>query len=180
VLVPTSSGGNLSAIWKGFKEFYEIGLIDKLPRMVCIQSEGCAPIVKALKEGKSNTEIWPKAQTIAHAIANTNPALASGRRALKILTESSGTAEAVSDEEILIAQRLLATKEGILAEPAGAASVAGLMKLIENKSADKGDSAVCVVTGSGLKDIESTMKICQKPIRIGSWDEFRKKLGDIL
>jgi len=180
VLIPTSSGGYLSAIWKGFKEFYDIGLINGLPRIVCIQSEGCAPIVKAFKEGKLDTEVWPKAQTIAHAISNTNPALASGRRVLKILAKSGGIAETVSDDEILDAQKLLATKEGVLAEPAGAASFAGLKKLIENGVIDKSDFAVCIITGSGLKDIESTTKICEKPIRINSWDEFREKLGDLL
>ncbi len=180
VLVPTSSGGYLSAIWKGFKEFYEIGLINNLPRMICIQSEGCAPIVKAFKEGKSGTEIWPNPHTIAHAISNSDPSLASSRLVLKILAKSFGTAEAVSDDEISNAQKLLAVKEGIFAEPASAAPVAGLRKLMEKGLIDKDESAVCVVTGSGLKDVESALKICEKTLAVSSWDEFRKKLRKMI
>ena len=180
VLIPTSSGGYLSAIWKGFKEFYEIGFIDRLPRMVCIQSEGCAPIVKAFKERKPDTEVWPNPHTIAHAISNSDPSLASSRRVLKILAKSKGTAEAASDEEISNAQKLLAIKEGIFAEPASAAPIAGLKKLIEKGLIDKNESATCIITGSGLKDVESALKICEKTITVDSWDEFRKKLGKII
>jgi len=180
VLIPTSSGGYLSAIWKGFKEFYEIGFINRLPRIVCIQGEGCAPIVKAFKEGKTDTEVWPNPHTIAHAISNQDPSLASSRRVLKILAKSKGTAEAVSDEEISNAQKLLAIKEGIFAEPASAAPIAGLKKLIEKGLIDKNESATCIITGSGLKDVESALKICEKTITVDSWDEFRKKLGKII
>jgi len=180
VLIPTSSGGYLSAVWKGFKEFHEIGFIDHLPRMVCIQSEGCAPIVKAFKERKTDTEVWPNPHTIAHAISNQDPSLASSRRVLKILAKTKGTAEAVSDEEISNAQKLLAIKEGIFAEPASTAPIAGLKKLIEKGLIDKNESAICIITGSGLKDVENALKICEKTITVDSWDEFRKKLGKII
>ncbi|MFQ6076277.1 MAG: threonine synthase, partial [Candidatus Bathyarchaeia archaeon] len=111
VVIPTSSAGNISAQWKGWRELQEVGLVDALPAMVAIQAEGNAPIVKAFKGGRDYVEPTKEPKTIAHAIANPDPP--SGRRALKILRESEGLAEAVSDREILEAQKLLAGTEGL-------------------------------------------------------------------
>ena len=179
VVVPTSSGGNFSAIWKGFKEFYELDLIDKLPRMVCVQSEGCAPIVEAFKN-RSELKPWPKPQTIAHSISNPNPILASGRRVLKILDECEGLAIAVSDEEILEAQKQLAVMEGLFVEPASAATVAGLKKLVEESVIDRDEKVVCVLTGLGLKDTEVVKSRVKEPISVKSWSQFREILGDLM
>jgi len=179
VVVPTSSGGNFSAIWRGFKEFYELGLIDRLPRMVCVQSEGCAPIVEAFKS-RSGLKPWPKPKTIAHSISNPNPILASGRRVLRILDECEGLAVAVSDEEILEAQKQLAVMEGLFVEPASAATVAGLKKLVEESVIDRDEKVVCVLTGLGLKDTKVVESRVKEPISVKSWSQFREILGDLM
>ncbi|RKX51421.1 MAG: threonine synthase [Thermotoga sp.] len=166
VIVPTSSGGNISAIWKGFKEFLNLGLIKKLPRMICVQSEGCAPIVKAYKEHASSTELWRNPNTIAHSISNPDPRLASSERTLKLLKESHGYAIAVSDNDILHAQKILALKEGIFAEPASAAPIAAIPHLLEKGVIEKDDKIVCIITGTGLKDIKSSKRNINRPIEI--------------
>jgi len=178
IIVPTSSGGNFSAIWKGFKEFYEIGLIDKLPQMICVQSEGCAPIVKAFTE-KTDLKPWPKPNTIAHSISNPNPLLASGKRVLRILNKANGLAITVSDKEIIEAQKLLAVKEGLFVEPASAASIAALIKLIRNGKINKDENIVCILTGTGLKDMEIVRKQVKAPIKIKTWNEFERILSQI-
>jgi len=180
VIIPTSSGGNISAYWKGFREFKTIKLIDQAPNMVCIQASGCAPIVKAFKEGKENPELWLSPDTVAHSISNPNPSLASGKRCLTLLKESDGIAEDVSDIEILGAQKLLAESEGIFAEPAAAASIAGLKKLINNGYIDEDDRVVCVITGAGLKDVKSALKNCKKPSNIKTRDELWSALSGYL
>jgi len=180
VIIPTSSGGNISAYWKGFKEFNTIKLIDSIPNMVCIQAAGCAPIVKAFKEGRENPELWPSPETVAHSISNPNPALASGRRCLNLLRESNGIAEDVSDDEILRAQKLLATTEGIFAEPAAAASIAGLKKLINNGYVGKNERVVCVITGAGLKDVKNALKNCGNPSKVMTKDELWSTLSGYL
>ena len=177
VIIPTSSGGNISAYWKGFREFKAIRLIDRVPNMVCIQAAGCAPIVKAFKEGKEKPELWPSPETVAHSISNPDPSLASGRRCLNLLRESDGIAEDVSDDEILSAQKLLATTEGIFAEPAAAASIAGLKKLINNGNIDEDDRVVCVITGAGLKDVKSALKNCVKPSKVKTREELWNTLS---
>jgi len=180
VIIPTSSGGNISAYWKGFFEFKTIKLIDRLPNMVCIQAAGCAPIVKAVKDGKESPELWPSPETVAHSISNPNPSLASGRRCLTLLRESDGIAEDVSDLEILDAQKLLAATEGIFAEPAAAASIAGLKKLINNGYIDEHEKVVCVITGAGLKDVKSALNNCAKPSEVKTRDELWKALSGFL
>ncbi|KPV63997.1 MAG: Threonine synthase [Candidatus Bathyarchaeota archaeon BA1] len=178
MIIPTSSGGNISAHWKGWKELKQIGFVEKLPSMVAIQAEGCCPIVRAFQGGKEFIEPFKKARTIAHSILNPDPP--SGQRVLKLLKESNGMAEAVSDKELLDAQKLLAETEGIFAEPAGAASVAGLKKLLEKRVINKDEKIVCVVTGAGLKDVKSALKICGKPIRLKSWDDCRQLLESMV
>ncbi len=180
VIIPTSSGGNISAYWKGFRELSTIKLIDRVPNMVSIQAAGCAPIVKAFKEGKESPELWPSPETVAHSISNPNPVVASGRRCLNLLRESSGIAEDVSDSEILSAQKLLATTEGLFAEPAAAASIAGLKKLINNGYINDDERVVCVITGAGLKDVKSALKNCVKPSNVKTRDELWKALSGYL
>jgi len=172
VIIPTSSGGNISAYWKGFLEFNTLKFIARVPNMVCIQAAGCAPIVKAFKEGRDYPEPWLSPETVAHSISNPNPSLASGRRCLDLLKKSNGIAEDVSDDEILGAQKLLAKTEGIFAEPAAAASIAGLKKLINNGYICSDDRVVCVITGAGLKDVKSALKNCKSPLNIKTRDEL--------
>jgi len=172
VIIPTSSGGNISAHWKGWKELYSMGFIEKLPSMVSIQAEGCCPIVKAFKDGKELVEPFKRARTIAQSISNPDPP--SGQRVLRLLKESNGIAEAVSDRELLDAQIILAETEGVFAEPAGAASVAGLKKLLKEGVINKDEEIVCMITGAGLKDVKSTMTVCGEPIKLKSWDECQQ------
>ena len=174
VIIPTSSGGNISAHWKGWKELHQMKVINKLPSMVVVQAEGCCPIVKAFKERKEEVEPLTEVKTIAHSISN--PAPPSGRRVLRLLKECGGLAEAVSDKELLQAQKMLAETEGIFAEVAGAASIAGLKKLLERGLIKGEETVVCLVTGTGLKDIKTAMKTGGKTLKVESWAECRRAL----
>jgi threonine synthase len=164
LIVPVGNAGNISAIWKGFSEFYKLGLISKLPKMTGIQAAGAAPIVRAVK-GHSN-KIIPvvEPETVATAIRIGAPV--SWKKALNAINESHGTAETVTDEEILAAQSLLAKVEGIFVEPASAASIAGLKKLVCNGIINKNERIVCVTTGHGLKDPDTAVKMSEKPVEV--------------
>lgn len=164
IVVPVGNAGNISAIWKGFKEFHKLGLVKTLPKMTGIQAAGSAPIAQAIKNGKD--EIVPVAQpeTVATAIRIGAPV--SWKKALKAIRESHGTAETVTDAEILDAQKLLAQVEGLFVEPASASSIAGLKKLIENGEIDEDERVVCVTTGHGLKDPDVAVKMSEKPIEV--------------
>jgi len=150
VILPVGNGGNISAAWKGFSEFQQLSITKTRPRMIGIQAEKAAPIAKAVKRRKN--EILPvhNPQTIATAIRIGSPV--NWPKVLKAIKESKGTAETVTDTEILEAQRELATLEGIFVEPASAASIAGLKKLRANRRVDASETIVCVTTGHGLKD----------------------------
>ncbi len=144
VVCPIGNGTLISAAWKAFREFKTLGIIRKTPKMVGVQASGCAPVYKAIKSGV----IRPvKGKTIATAIECGNPL--DGPRALKAIKESRGFCEKVSDSDILKARGLLATREGLFAEPAGAVALAGILKA--RKQIRKGSRVVCLVTGHGLK-----------------------------
>ncbi|NJE26628.1 threonine synthase [Thermococcus sp. MV5] len=149
VILPVGNAGNISAIWKGFKELYEAGIIDKLPQMIGIQAKGASPLVRAWKEKRAFVS-EENPETVATAIRIGNPA--NWPKAWKAVRESKGLLEDVSDEEILSAQRLLASKEGIFVEPASASSLAGLMKLKKLGLIEEDESVVLITTGHGLKD----------------------------
>ena len=138
--IPVGNAGNITAYWKGYKEYFENNKCSKLPQMMGIQAQGAAPIVMGHK--------FDNPETIATAIRIGNPA--SWDKALKAKEESNGTIDMVSDDEILNAYRLLTRHEGIFAEPASAASVAGLIKLKDQVKA--GSKVVCILTGNGIKD----------------------------
>jgi len=163
-IIPVGNAANISAYWKGFKEFHELDLVKNLPKMIGIQASGASPIVQAVKEGRDRIKPVDNPNTVATAIRIGKPA--SWKKALTAIKESKGNAESVSDEEILYAQRLLARKEGLFVEPASASSIAGLKKLIESGSIDKDEEIVCVATGHGLKDPDSALKFYQEPIVI--------------
>lgn len=164
VSVPMGNCGNISAIWKGFKEFYKSGIIDKLPRMFGVQAEGAAPVVNMLRRGYNTLIPVTHPETIATAIRIGNPV--NWPKAVMALKESNGIYEAVSDEEIIEAQRLIATLEGIGVEPASAASVAGLRKAVLNGMISSDLEVVCVCTGHLLKDPEEVLKVCGRPVEI--------------
>ncbi len=153
VIVPVGNAGNISAIWKGFKELKSFGYSDSLPRMVGIQAEGASPIASAFKSGLKAPLFTDSPETVATAIRIGKPV--NWLKAWKAVEESGGTFESVSDTEIIHAQRELAREEGIAAEPAGAASLAGLIKLVSEGYFNGDEEIVIVVTGHGLKDPDS-------------------------
>jgi len=150
LMLPVGNGGNISAIWKGFTEFQTLGITKTRPRMIGIQAENAAPIAKAVKRKQNKIQPVTNPRTIASAIRIGSPV--NWTKVLPAINESRGTAETVSDKEILRAQRDLASKEGIFIEPASAASIAGLRKSREAGRVDRSDLVVCVTTGHGLKD----------------------------
>ncbi len=170
--MPVGNAGNITAYWKGYKEYYKEGIINKLPRMFGFQAEGAAPIVKGYPV--ENPE------TIATAIRIGNPA--SWKQAVEARDESSGVIDMVSDEQILQAYKSLADKDGVFVEPASAASVAGLIKLsksgyfndLPGLPGKKTYKVVCILTGHGLKDPDRAIKNVTQPITV------KNNLGDIL
>ncbi len=174
IILPVGNAGNISAIWKGVSEFHEAGFIDDLPMMTGIQAEGAAPIANAVRKGKNSIEPVNNPETVATAIRIGAPV--SAQKALRAIYESNGIAETVTDDEILNAQKILARTEGIGVEPASAASIAGLLKLVENGEIDKGEQVVCIVTGHLLKDPNTAINACTKPIEIDADVEALSKI----
>lgn len=146
VVLPVGNGTLLHGAWKGFREMELAGLTGEVPRMVGVQSEGANSVVSALRKGR---EVVPveRAETVAGAIAVADPL--DGEQAAEAIRSSGGSGVEVSDERILEAKRLLAEREGIYAEEAGAAALAGIMEAREGFDGD--ENVVCVVTGHGLK-----------------------------
>jgi threonine synthase len=164
IVLPVGNAGNISAVYKGLCEWKEIGYIDRLPKMTAIQAEGAAPVVAAIKGNLSEVVVEQNPETVASAIRIGAPVNA--EKALRAIRETGGTAESVTDAEILAMQRDLARYEGIGVEPASAASVAGIRKMAAMGLLDKDEKIVCVVTGHLLKDPESVIKQCAPPIEI--------------
>jgi threonine synthase len=152
-ILPVGNAGNITAYWKGYRQFHELGRSTKLPRMAGFQAAGSAPIYHG--------RIVEQPDTLATAIRIGNPASWQGAR--DAISESRGSIDIVTDEEILAAQRWLSSHEGIFVEPASAASVAGLLRCLgPNRcsgcplpSIPKGGKIVLTVTGHGLKDPEA-------------------------
>jgi len=164
VVIPVGNAGNISAYMKGFMELYNFGIIENVPKMTGIQASGASPIAEAIVTNNEAIKPVEKPETIATAIRIGNPV--NWKRALRAMRESNGTAETVTDNEIVSAQKLLARKEGIFVEPASAASIAGLIKLTENGEIDYDESVVCIATGHGLKDPEIAIKACKRVVEI--------------
>ena len=164
IILPVGNAGNISAIWKGIKEFNRAGFMEDLPMMTGIQAEGAAPIVRAIREGKEEIVPFEHPETVATAIRIGAPV--SALKAIRAINESEGYAETVTDEEILSAQKILARTEGIGVEPASAASIAGLIKLVDNGVVDKNEKIVCIVTGHLLKDPNTAINACTEPIEM--------------
>jgi len=152
VVCPVGGGIIISKIYKGFEEMHALGLIGRLPHMIAVQAAGCAPLVKAFQEGREKTEKWEHGQTIAFAIFD--PVTFEGVTALDTVRRSGGTAVAVEDEDILSAMRDCARMEGVIAEPASAATVAAAAALRRTGAIGERDQVVCVLTGSGLRDLK--------------------------
>ncbi len=153
VIHPTSTGGGLWGTWKGFNELKELGLTDSLPRMVAAQPDAVAPIVRAFEKRLPYALPFgdPKG-SVAQSIGSNAP-IGQAKRVLKALYNSHGCAVSVPDKEILEGVKLLAS-EGIFAEPAGGLTIAALRRLVEQGVVKSHETAICVVTGSGLKQPE--------------------------
>ncbi|HBR17200.1 MAG: threonine synthase [Deltaproteobacteria bacterium RIFCSPLOWO2_12_FULL_43_16] len=181
IIVPMAGGSLITKIWKAFNEFQKIGLIDKMDTKVYgAQATGCAPIVTAVKEG---TElIRPvKPKTIAKSLAIGNPA--DGYYSAKVMRDSNGWGEDVSDEEIIDAMKLLAETEGIFAETAGGVTLGVTKKLIEQGRIPKNESIVVSITGNGLKTQEALQDKIGAPriinARLSDFDELVAKEGKV-
>jgi threonine synthase len=152
--IPVGNAGNITAYWRGFREYHSAGLATRLPAMLGFQAEGSAPIVY--------DRIFEKPDTVATAIRIGNPA--SWQQAKAAIAESSGAIAAVTDAEILEAYQWLASEEGLFCEPASAASVAGVLKRALTQPFAPGTTVVCVLTGNGLKDPDTAISlIADKP-----------------
>ncbi|MBF0485032.1 MAG: threonine synthase [Candidatus Omnitrophica bacterium] len=154
--IPVGNAGNITAYWKGYKEYHAAGKSRRLPRMLGFQAAGSAPIV--------HNKIIEKPETIATAIKIGNPA--SWKSATAARDESHGLIDMVTDEEILTAYQMLANCDGVFCEPASAASVAGIIKLNEHGYFKNfsGEKVVCTLTGHGLKDPSNAMKCVKAPV----------------
>ena len=175
VVVPMGNCANIWAIYKGFFELDMVGLTRGIPRMTGIQARGAMPIVDAIRRGLEKFVPVRKPETIATAIRIGNPV--NGPKALRAIRASGGTAEAVTDGEIIEAQKSLAKLEGIAVEPAGAASVAGLRKLVAKEAVRRDECVVCVATGHVLKDPDEAVGVSERPVEVpASFREVTKLL----
>lgn len=153
IVYPTGGGTGLIGMWKAFEEMEQLGWIDhRRPRMVAVQSSGCAPIVKAFDSGAPSATFWPDASTVASGLRV--PGAFADTLILRVLRESHGCAVAVDDASIVSTVRTVATSEGVLLCPEGAATVAALPELIERGVITHGCSVLVMNTGSGLKYAE--------------------------
>lgn len=168
LIIPVGNAGNISAYCAGFEFYKETGRSTRLPRLIGVQAEGAAPMVRGAPE--------PFPETLATAIRIGNPVSADkARRAVEL---THGQFMAVTEQEILDAQRKLACLEGIFAEPASCATVAAFLKLAGLGKMQKGTRGVLVLTGNGLKDPEAPMHYLPEPVCVpGSWDAIREVLS---
>jgi threonine synthase len=163
IIRPTAGGTGLYAMWKGYNELFTLGWVRRLPRLVAAQSEAAAPIAAAVEKGLSDIEPVTARATVAESIQVGNP-VSIGWRALDAIRASKGTAVALTDDEILEAQSLLARLAGIFAEPAAATSVAAAWRLRKQGVIKQDDVVVCTITGHGLKQ-PSAVRISEEEIR---------------
>ncbi|MBI5211947.1 MAG: threonine synthase [Nitrospirae bacterium] len=173
--LPVGNAGNITAYWKGYREYYNAGVIQRLPKMLGFQAAGAAPIVLG--------HPVEKPETIATAIRIGNPA--SWKTAVAARDESDGRIDAVTDEEILSAYKLVASEEGIFCEPASAASLAGVIKLHKEGYFEKAEgydkTVVCTLTGNGLKDPDTVFRVTGDTIKVkAEFNEVKKVIERIL
>jgi len=163
--IPVGNAGNISAYWMGFQNYFKANRITRLPQMIGFQAEGAAPIVKG--------HIIENPETIATAIRIGNPAR--WKEAVEAARSSGGFIDMVSDDEILAAYKMLASQEGVFVEPASAASLAGVIKFLEAGRLQRGKRVVCVLTGHGLKDPDTALKVEQEMIEVEATVEAVEK-----
>ena len=154
VMYPTGGGTGILGIWKAYEEMAAMGWLtdDRRPRMVCVQSEGCAPLVKAYHEGKDRIDPWENPQTIAAGLRVPGPF--ADDLILQVIRDSGGTALTVSDDEIRAGVREMAELEGVFACPEGAGTLAALRTLLAQGAVDPEGTIVLLNTGNGLKYLD--------------------------
>ncbi len=163
ILVPTGSGCLLTGLWKACQDMKRLGLIDSYPALVAVQPEGNQPLVKAIREGRRFEEIKPTPYPKSVASGLLDPFPWDGDGAMEGVEKTGGTGVAVPDKDIMWAVKALASKEGVFAEPSGAAGLAGLRKLLDEGFISGSDEVVVLVTGSGLKEPEKVMGLFREP-----------------
>ena len=169
VVAPLSSGGMVSALYKGFLELKELGIVQYVPRIAVVQPEDAQPVVSAFEKSEETIRrVNHEFTSIVRSLGNPYPP--SGNRVLRLLRELDGTAMAVPDEEVTAAQRDLARMEGILAEPAGAIALAGLRRLIKLGKVNKDEKVVLIVSGFGFRDPGDADKLIDKPVTVNIKD----------
>ncbi|RLF99301.1 MAG: threonine synthase, partial [Candidatus Wolframiiraptor sp.] len=148
----------------GFRELKLLGLTERIPNMIGVQALGASPVYKAFIEGSDKIKPMESVETVATAIRIGNPV--NWKRALRAARETGGMIGAVTDEEILWAQSILASREGVFAEPAGAAPIAFLIKAAREGLIEPDSRVVCIVTGHGLKDPDVVLRRIEKPVEV--------------
>ena len=175
IAISVGDGCTIAGLWKGLKDLYAIGFIDRLPRLISAQAEGCCPLNRAIETG----EAWRPMEenTLADSIAVGVPRNAD--KALLAIRESNGLTVNVSDQEIMDAQKLLCRTCGVFGEPAGVTGTAGLKKLCEQGKIPASATAVSVVTGNGLKDVANAIASCGEPVSIpNDMDQLLKAFAE--
>ncbi|MCA1958906.1 MAG: threonine synthase [Nitrospira sp.] len=168
-VLPVGNAGNISAYWKGYREYRLANQITRLPKMMGFQAAGAAPIVLG--------RVVEQPHTVATAIRIGNPA--SWKSALQAVQESSGAIDMVTDEEILAAYAAVARTEGVFCEPASAASVAGVTKLYRAGGLREGETVVCTLTGHGLKDADIAISVSKQPLTVKATHEDVVRLLEV-
>lgn len=176
VVVPVGNSGNISAIWKGFKELLQFGLTRDTPRMIGVQASGAAPIAEMIEKELEKPNMVSRPETIATAIRIGKPV--NWKKGIRAIRESRGTAVRVTDQEILEALRIMATSEGIAAEPAGASPIAGVKRLAESGQISGDDTVVCIATGNPLKDPSDHLVDWNAPLWLREEDMLKPLLKD--
>ncbi|KQM10870.1 threonine synthase [Methanomassiliicoccales archaeon RumEn M1] len=174
IILPVGNAGNISAVHKAMVEWKSLGWIDRVPKITGIQAAGAAPLVRAFRAGTDDFVPEEHPETVATAIRIGNPV--SGKKALRALYDTKGYATDVTDEQILAAQRLLGRTEGVGVEPASAASIAGLFKLVEEGVIDSDERVVCICTGNVLKDPDTVIGSCEPILEAKATTEDVKRV----
>ena len=162
IALSVGDGCTIAGAWKGLVDLYEVGLIDRLPKLIAVQAEGCCPLNRAIQTG----EPWQPMEenTLADSIAVGVPR--NPDKALNAIRASHGVAVNVSDEEILAAMRLLGRTQGVFGEPAGVTGIAGVKKALELGLISPDSTVVSIVTGNGLKDVQNGIKAAGEPMLV--------------
>lgn len=175
IVLPVSSGGHASAVWKGLRELRDAELIEELPRLYLVQAAAVDPIAQAYRTGAEAVEFIDPSETMAFSISNGSPP--SGNRALRAARETNGAVTSVSEAAIEEATQKLASKAGICAEPSSATTLAGLNKLSEAGEITPDDEVIAIVTGTGFKEFEGNIDVSTTDIDLA---DLEKSLENVI